>query len=191
MFGPVLLDPVEKREDRLLWRELVGRYHYLGHTVPYGAHMRYLIRVTRPNPAVVGCVQFSSAAWRLAPRDRWIGWDDRSRGRNLQRIVNNSRFLLLPWVQVPNLASKVLSLAAQGVVHDWERRYGIRPVLLETLVDASRFRGACYRAANWIPVGLTSGRGRMDRAHQRHGAAPKEVLVYPLSRDVRKRLVAR
>jgi hypothetical protein len=189
-FEPVLLNLVESREDRLLWREQVGRYHYLGHTVPYGGHLRYLVRITKPVSTVVGCMQLSSAAWRLAPRDRWIGWDDRTRGQNLQRIVNNSRFLLLPWVRIPNLASKVLSLSVPRIAQDWESRYGVRPVLLETMVDVSRYRGTCYRAANWISVGLTSGRGRMDRAHERHGVAPKEVLLYPLLRDARKRLGA-
>ena len=189
-FAPVLLDLVKKEDERLLWRELVGRYHYLGHTVPFGAHLRYLLWVTKPERSVVGCLQFSSPAWRMVLRDRWIGWDDRSRTRNLQQVANNSRFLLLPWVRIRNLASKVLSLAASRLVQDWWNRYGVRPVLLETLVDPSRYRGSCYRAANWIRLGLTSGRGRMDRAGKRHGMAPKEVFVYPLTPNARKRLVA-
>ena len=189
-FAPVGLDLVQSEEERLLWRELVGRYHYLGFKVPYGAHLRYLAWITRPRRTVVGCLQFCSPAWRIAPRDRWIGWDDGRRARNLQQVVNNSRFLILPWVRIHNLASRLLSLAARRLVQDWPTHYGACPVLLETLVDPARYGGTCYRAANWIALGLTSGRGRMDRAGQRHGVAPKEVLVYPLTPDARQRLVS-
>ena len=123
-----------------------------------------------------------------AARDRWIGWDDAQRARALQRIVNNSRFLVLPWVQVRNLASAALAGAARRLVADWLAAYAVRPLLLETLVDTTRFAGTCYRAANWRELGTTSGRGRMDRGHQRHGAAPKTVFVYPLVDDVHRRL---
>jgi hypothetical protein len=184
-FQPVTLEPVRRSEQRLLFRELVGRHHYLGHAVPFGAHLRYLVQVSTP-PRVVGCVQFSSPAWRMAARDAWIGWDDLTRKRNLQRVVSNSRFLILPWVRVRNLASSVLSLAARALPGDWQSRYAIEPLLLETLVDPSRYRGTCYRAANWIELGVTSGRGRMDRAHRRHGACPKTVLVLPLVKDARR-----
>lgn len=189
-FAPVGLDLVQSQDERLLWRELVGRYHYLGSKTPFGAHLRYLVRIGRPRPMVIGCLQFCSPAWRMAPRDRWIGWDDSTRARNLQQVVNNSRFLILPWVHIHNLASRLLSLAARRLVQDWQARYGVCPVLLETLVDPARYRGTCYRAANWIALGPTSGRGRMDRAGQRHGVAPKEVLVYPLTPDARRRLVS-
>ncbi len=185
---PLSLTLVASPEHRQLWRELVGRYHYQGHAVPYGAHLRYLVSVTRPTVQLVGCLQFSSAAWRLAGRDRWIGWDDQQRARKLQQVVNNSRFLLLPWVQVRNLASAVLARAARTLVADWEAAYAVRPLLLETLVDTARFAGTCYRAANWVAVGTTSGRGRDDRHHQRHGHAPKAVFVYPLARHARARL---
>ena len=185
---PIELTLVVKPDQRLLWRELVGRYHYLGHAVPYGAQLRYLVSVSRPAPQVVGCLQFSSAAWRMAARDDWIGWDDAQRARALQRIVNNSRFLLLPWVEVRNLASAVLARAARRLPDDWQAAYAIRPLLLETLVDSARFAGTCYRAANWVAVGTTTGRGRMDRAHRRHALASKAVLVYPLCHDARERL---
>jgi len=125
----------------------------------------------------------------MAARDGWIGWDDETRGKNLPRIVSNSRFLILPWVKVRNLASTVLSLASRVLVRDWRELYGVEPLLLETLVDESRFRGTCYRAANWIELGSTSGRGRMDREHLREGAAPKRLFVHPLRRDARRRLV--
>ena len=127
----------------------------------------------------------SSPAWKMQPRDAWIGWSDEQRRCNLQLIVNNGRFLILPWVRVKGLASKILALSARQMPRDWETRYGHRPLLLETLVDAARFRGTCYRAANWISVGQTAGRGRMDREHQKHGAAIKDILLYPLVLDVR------
>jgi hypothetical protein len=182
------VEVVETAAQRLLFRELVGRHHYLGYAVAYGAQIRYLVYATRPMPAVVGCVQFSSPAWRMAARDAWIGWDDETRRKNLQRVVCNSRFLLLPWIRVANMASHVLSLAARRVAADWPRRYGVEVLLVETLVDTSRYRGDCYRAANWIRLGETAGRGRMDREHRRHGAAPKTVFVYPLVKDARRRL---
>jgi hypothetical protein len=185
---PLSLTRVTTLEQRELWRELVGRYHYQGHAVPFGAQLRYLVSVSRPTLQLVGCLQFSSAAWRLAARDQWIGWGERQRVQNLQCIVNNSRFLLLPWVQVRNLASAVLARAARNMVADWEAAYAVRPLLLETLVDTARFAGTCYRAANWVAVGTTSGRGRMDRHHERHGHAPKAVFVYPLAGDARARL---
>lgn len=187
-FGPLDLQEVRDRQERQLFRELVGRYHYRGYAVAYGAQLCYLVFVSQPHRQVVGCLRFSSAAWRMSARDRWIGWDESGRSRNLQRVVNNSRFLLLPWVRIRNLASRVLSQAARQVVVDWRARYGVDPVLLETLVDAQRFSGTCYRAANWIEVGVTTGRGRMDRAHRRHGASPKKVLLYPLCRDAARHL---
>jgi hypothetical protein len=185
---PIEVEVVQNSEQALLFRELVGRYHYLGFAVPFGAQLRYLVYAVRPERAVVGCFQFSSPAWRMAVRDDWIGWDDATRQRNLQRVVNNSRFLILPWVRVKNLASKVLSQAIRRLALDWPRRYGVEVLLVETLVDPSRYRGDCYRAANWIPLGQTAGRGRMDREHVRHGASPKTVLVYPLIKDAPRRL---
>jgi hypothetical protein len=186
--APVALRRVTCEADRLLWRELVGRYHYLGHKVPFGAHLRYLIEARGPAAVVVGCLQVSSAAWKMAPRDRWIGWSEEVRKANLQRVVNNSRFLLLPWVQVRNLASWVLARLARQLLDEWEEAYGLRPLLLETLVDESRYSGTCYRAANWVRVGKTSGRGRMDQQHQLHGAAPKVIFVFPLVSSAREQL---
>jgi hypothetical protein len=186
--GLIEFEPVRTEEDRRWFRELVGRYHYLGHAVPMGAHLRYLVFASEPEKAIIGCVQFSSAAWHLAPRDCWIGWDDATRVRKLRHVVNNSRFLLLPWVQVKNLASRVLSLAVRQVVADWQERYGVQPLLAETFVDPTRFFGTIYRAANWIELGMTSGRGRLDRLHKREGVAPKMVFVYPLIPDAVRQL---
>ena len=187
-FGTVSLQPVTSGAEHGWWRELVGRYHYLGYRVPFGAQLRYLAFVSEPTPTVVAALQLSSPAWRLAVRDRWIGWDEPTRVRNLQRVVNNSRFLVLPWVRVKNLASRLLSLLAGRLAVDWHARFAREPLLLETLVDQSRFAGTCYRAANWIELGDTAGCGRMDRAHARHGQSPKRVLVYPLVADAAVRL---
>jgi hypothetical protein len=187
-FAPVRGEPVERPAQRQLFRELVGRYHYRGYAVPYGAHAQYLVWVSTPAPTVVGGLQFSSAAWRLGPRDRWIGWDDATRARQLGRVVTNSRLLVVPWVQVRNLVSTTLSLALRRLPHDWQARYQVEPLLVETFVDPSRYAGGCYRAANWVALGETAGRGRDDRTHQRHGAQPKCVWVYPLRRNARARL---
>jgi len=185
--GPVTLGLVANAEDRAFWRELVDRYHYLGHKVAYGAHLRYLVWVSRPRREIGACIQFSSAARWLVSRDRFIGWDDATRQKNLPRIVNNSRFLILPWFSIKGLASHVLSLAVRVVVDDWEEAYGVRPVLLETFVERERFEGTCYLAANWVEVGTTAGRGRMDR-HTRAAEPAKRCLVYPLTRDFRHQL---
>ncbi|MFU8858298.1 MAG: DUF4338 domain-containing protein [Deferrisomatales bacterium] len=187
--APVALDRVATKEQRLLFRELVGRYHYLGFKVPFGAYLRYLVRIERPEPQVVGCLQFSSPAWRMESRDDWIGWDDGARQRNLQRIVNNSRFLILPWVRVRYLASSVLAQAARSLPGDWEATFGVRPVLAETLVDSARFSGTCYRASNWVHVGTTTGRGRMDRARDTP-LQVKEVFLFPLCRNFRRQLLS-
>ena len=172
--------------QRLQWRRPTGA---LGYRMPFGAQLRYLAFVCQPTRTVVAALQLSSPAWRLAAHDRWIGWDEPTRQRNLQRVVNNSRFLVLPWVRVRNLASRLLALLARRLAADWQARFAVEPLLLETLVDGSRFAGTCYRAANWIELGDTAGRGRMDRAHARHGQAPKRVLVYPLVADAQRRLV--
>jgi len=172
------------RESRL-WREQVERYHYLGCRVPFGAHLRYWVRNRQRELA---CLLWTSPAWKMKPRDVWIGWSDQQRQRNLQLIVNQGRFLILPWVRVKGLASKILALSARQLPLNWETHYGSRPLLMETLVDSARFRGTCYRAANWIHLGQTTGRGRMDREHQTHGHAVKDIYVYPLVRDVRHRL---
>ena len=185
--APIAIERVTTTDQRRLFRELVGRYHYLGHAVPFGAHLRYLVYASRPARQVVGCVQFSSAAWRMAARDRWIGWEDRTRARQLPRVVNNSRLLILPWVRVKNLASTILSRTARALSADWRQAYGVTPVLLETLVDPARFDGASYRAANWIVVGTTSGRGRDDR-DRRAVRVPKRVLLYPLVREAAQQL---
>ena len=183
-FEPLTLTLVEAAtRDSTLWNELVDRHHYLRYRVPVGAHLRYLVRSQRLGETILACLQWSSPAWKMAPRDRWIGWDDQQRKRNLQCIVNQSRFLILPWVHVPGLASKILAHSVRQLPSDFERQYGRRPLLAETLVDADRFSGICYRAANWILLGQTRGRGRMDQ-----GTSKKLLYVYPLCHAVHQRL---
>jgi hypothetical protein len=178
------LDVVESPLDKRLWSELVDRYHYLGYSPLGGAQVRYLIR---SEDRILGCMGFSAAAWKTAPRDQFIGWSVTQREKTLEKVVNNARFLILPWVKVHSLASKALSMAAKRLPDDWGKRYGYRPVLLETFVEKERFAGTCYKAANWIKVGQTLGRGRYDSKHQ--SAQPiKTIWLYPLSRDFRKTL---
>jgi hypothetical protein len=184
--GRVWLIPVDARQAALSqqWWSMMRRHHPLGAGPLCGAQLRYLVA----SPAgVLGGLSFSAAAWRLAERDRWIGWDDVARRAGLSKVVANSRFLILPTVKVANLASHVLSLALSRLRADWQTRYGIRPVLVETFVDPTRHHGTCYRAANWIALGQTRGRGRQDRTHRSVGV-PKDVWVYPLQRDWRDHL---
>ena len=186
--APIRLTCVTTAEDRARWTELIDRYHYLRFRVPVGAQLRYLVHAGPAPSPIVACLLWTSAAWKIAVRDRWIGWTDPQRAVHLPSVVNNGRFLILPWVQVPHVASAILARAVRHVPDDWEAAYGTRPLLLETLVDAQRFAGTCYRAANWQLLGDTQGRGRMDRHHAAHGAAPKRVFVYPLVDDVQHRL---
>lgn len=186
-YRPLRLYLVECAGDRRLFQQYIQRYHYLGYRVPYGAQLRYFVRSQQPPYPVLACLLFTSAAWKMAPRDTYIGWSATARKINLPRVINHSRFLILPWVQVPNLASHILSLASEQLVRDWSAAYKTEPVLLETLVDETRYHGGCYRAANWIPVGVTQGRGRMDRAGQAQGAR-KLIFLYPLDRQWRHKL---
>ena len=179
--GPVWLVPVAGEEMSSQWRAMFRAHHPLGDGPLCGAQMRYLV-VSRVGP--IGGLSFSSAAWRLAPRDAWIGWDEAARQAGLGKVVANSRFLIMPTVKVPNLASHVLSLAVARLADDWQARYGFSPVLVETFVDSSRYRGTCYRAANWVYLGQTQGRGRQDRAHART-ATVKDIWAYPLQSDWR------
>lgn len=138
---------------------------------------------------ILGAIGFGASAWKVAPRDTWIGWTSEQRLSRLHRVVNNARFLLPPRARMKNLASRVRAMSARGIQQDWSRRYGYEPVLLETFVERSRFNGTCYRAANWIYVGDTKGRGKLDRHHER--ALPvKRVFVHPLTKSWREELCA-
>ncbi len=187
---PVQLQLLDNSDDRRLFRQYIQRYHYLGYKVPYGAQLRYFVRSQQPSCPLLACLLFTSAAWKMAPRDEHIGWSQAARQTNLALVVNNSRFLILPWVKVPNLASHILSLAARQLPCDWLAAYHAQPVLLETLVDGTRYHGGCYRAANWAEVGLTQGRGRMDRSGQAQGVR-KHIFLFPLHRHWRERLCHR
>jgi len=184
---PLEFDLISDAAGRVLFKQYIQRYHYLGYRVPFGAQLRYFVRSQRFPDRILACLLFTSAAWKMAPRDRWIGWNDQARIINLARIVSNSRFMILPWVEVAGLASKILSIAARQLPEDWFSVYQVSPLLLESLVDPERFSGTCYRAANWIHVGTTQGRGRMDR-YQSVKRHVKEIFLYPLHPRARELL---
>jgi hypothetical protein len=183
--GPVTLKPVRgKTEDSDMWRALMDAHHPLGGGPLCGEQIRYLI--ISEKHGVLGGLAVSASAWRLRPRDAWLGWDDAGRRRNLHGVVNNTRFLILPTVQVKHLASHVLGQLGQRVRGDWQERYNHAPWLLETFVDAAR-PGTCYRAANWIEIGVTTGRGRQDRTHAREeGKSSRHLVRRPAGKKVVK-----
>ncbi len=182
--GVLSLRIVDDRSSSSLWNELIARHHYLGYKPLPGAQLRYFVFSESRLLAALG---FGASAWKVAPRDRFIGWSSETRVQKLPLVVNNARFLILPWVTSRNLASRILSAVAKRLPQDWQERYGYEPVLLETFVDQDRFQGTCYRAANWVHVGETQGRGKLDRQH-RHSLPVKAVFLYPLRRDFRRRL---
>ena len=194
------LAEVSDKAASALWNGLVDRYHYLGYKPLPGAQLRYLIRW---DGGVLGAIGFGAAAWKVGARDCWIGWDAATREKQLGRLLNNARFLgncsmrcstscihavvILPWVRVPNLASKVLAMSARQLPVAFELRYGVRPVLLETFVETGRFQGTCYRAASWCCLGQTAGRGKLDR-YKRRALPVKDIYVHPLTGDFRQAL---
>jgi len=184
---PVYCQLVAGPEQSKLWNSLIERYHYLGHENLPGAQVRYLLYGS--SHRLVGAIGFGAAAWKLAPRDQWIGWNLEQRRRGLDLILNNARFFIGPWVKVPNLAGHFLGQCVRRLPDDFQQRYGWRPVLLETFVE-TRFEGRCYRAANWICLGQTQGRGKKG-AHPVAGQSPlpvKQIWVYPLRADWRAQL---
>jgi len=185
-FAPVEVELVKNTGQKELFQGPIQEYHYLVYSMPYGARLQYLAYINKPSRQVVGCIQFSSPAWRMKVRDCWIGWDDTTRSQNLQHVVNNSRFLVLP--KIRNLSSRLLSFVLKRLRSDWQLHYGLEPWLAETPVEQQLYHGGCYRAANWLDLGETSGRGRMDQLHQRHGAQVKTVLIYPLVKKAATRL---
>jgi hypothetical protein len=180
------LQLVTTRQQSLLWNEYVDRYHYLGYQPLPGAQLRYFARTEEHTLALLG---FGAAAWKTAPRDDFIGWTRAQRESRLHLVANNARFLILPWVRSRHLASKLLGLAARRLPDDWHARYGYRPVLLETFVEKQRFKGTCYRAANWLCLGDTQGRGKLDR-HRLHALPTKSVWAFPLTPRFRHELTA-
>lgn len=172
-------------EASVTWNEMISRFHYLGYTPASGAQLRYL--VTAESGALLAAVSFAAAAWALADRDSWIGWSPQIRQARLHLVVGNPRFLVLPWVRVPHLASHLLGSVTRRLAVDWSARYGYAPVLVETFVETARHAGTCYKAANWTHVGRTKGRGKLDRYNAR--ALPiKDIYLYPLNRHFRRHL---
>ncbi len=185
---PVRIEPLgEAHPDQPLFRFLLQTHHYLGLRNSVGENLKYLARDRQGRP--LACLLFGAAAWQVQARDAWIGWDATARRRGLAYLANNARFLILPWVRVPHLASHLLARVARRLNADWTAKYGHGIVLLETFVERARFRATCYRAAGWVHVGVTAGRSRNDR--QQTLAVPvKDIYLRPLAEDFRQRLGA-
>ena len=181
---PLDFQQVRRTVEEGLFNSLLDRYHYLGYTQPVGEHLKYVVYAQdRP----IACLGWSSAPRHLAPRDRFIGWSAKARRKNIRYLAYNTRFLILPFVRVEHLASHILACMSRLLPVDWERLYGHPVYYLETFVDPGRFRGTCYRAANWTVLGLTTGRGTDDQTNKPNRPL-KEVLGYPLTKDFRGRL---
>jgi hypothetical protein len=182
--GEIRLVFVRDTEEISLWKSYVHQHHYLGNTRPFGCFARYFVECDRGK---LGCLLFSGAAKHLADRDQWIGWTQDERERNNGFIVNNSRYLIFPWVKVKNLASYILGQVEKRIRDDWEQQWGYRPVLMETFVDPDHFDGTCYKAANWRCLGFTTGRG-LVRTGKNYTSSPKMIFVRPLAEDFRATL---
>ena len=182
--GPVELRQVRRTPEEALFNSLLQQHHYLGYTQPVGEHLKYLVYAQgRP----IACVAWCSAPRHLGSRDRFIGWSAQARLANIGLLAYNTRFLILPWVVVPHLASHILGRMARLLSADWQRVYGHPIYFVETFIDPQRFRGTCYRAANWIALGETTGRGK-DAPTRQANRSIKQVLGYPLVKDFRQRL---
>lgn len=181
---PVELREVRRTPEEKLFDGLIEEHHYLGYTRPVGEHLKYMA-FTGARP--IACLAWSSAPRHLGPRDRYIGWSKEARRRNIHLLAYNPRYLILPWVEVPHLASHLLGRMARRLPGDWERVYGHPVHFLETFTDPARFRGTCYRAGNWVSVGLTTGRGKADFTKKANRPL-KEILVYPLTSRFRELL---
>ena len=184
--SPLRLECVANKSQSHLWNEYIQRYHYLGHKLLPGAQARYII-YSQDN--IIALLGFGAAAWQTAPRDKYIGWSHEQRKKNLHLIVNNARFLILPWIKSHNLASMILSKVSKALPAHWFEQYGYRPVLLETFVEKPRFEGTCYKAANWKFLGQTKGRGKLGPAGKQ-SVPIKDLLVLPLDRRFRKLLMS-
>jgi len=175
----VTLQVVVGKANSLLWSEYMARYHYLGYAAMSGSQIRYNVFA---GEQLVPCISFCACAWKLKDRENFIGWNEQQRQKNLPLVINNARFLVLPWIESKGLASKILSLAARQLPRDWNHRYGFEPVLLETFVEYERHKGTCYKAANWIKVGRTAGRGKKSTSHASLIPA-KDIWLYPLRKN--------
>lgn len=182
--GPVEIRQVRRTPEEALVKSLVAKHHYLGYVHPVGEHLKYLISA-RAQP--IACLCWSSAPRHLGPRDRYIGWSPEARRANIRFVAYQSRFLILPWVRVPHLASHLLGRMVRRLSADWESVYAHPIYFAETFVDPSRYRGTCYRAANWTYLGMTTGRGKDDQTN-RPNRSLKQVLGYAVVKDFRERL---
>ena len=181
--GNLIVRVITTKKDSIFWNELIARYHYLGYTPLAGAQIRYF--VFSESNELLAALSFGAAAWSVAPRDRFIGWTHQQRKTKLHLVINNARFLILPWVNSKNLASHMLSIITKQLPFDWLSLYNYTPVLMETSVQKERFKGTCYRAANWSLLGETQGRGKLER-NKKQSLPIKYIYVYPLNKSFRK-----
>lgn len=177
-------------EKEQLWNEYIERYHELRYGRPFGDRLKYFIKIDNGMARYAGCLMFSASAWSLARRDSWIGWSKEDRTFRLNLVVNNTRFLVFPWIKVKNLASWALAEAVRSIAGDWQRIYRYTPVLLETFVDGGKHTGACYRASNWVYLGDTKGHGRQG-SYGKYLSSPKHIYMYPLVEDFREYLTGK
>ena len=179
--GEVGLEVVKDKASTEIWDEYVSRYHYLGYKRPFGTFLKYFIVSDK---GILGCLLFAGAAKALGVRDKWIGWGNHERLRNLGWVINNTRFLIFKWVRVKNLASHVLGRIGRQIREDWFKRWGYRPVLMETFVDPRHYYGSCYRGSNWQYLGMTTGEG-LVRKGKGYSTTPKMIFVKALVKDFR------
>jgi len=182
--GSVKLEVANDPESSGLWNEYVSRYHYLGYKKPFGTFLRYFITCDK---GVLGCFLFAGAAKAIGVRDKWIGWGNNQRLRNLGWVINNSRFVILEWVHVKNLASHALGQVQRRIRDDWYKKWGFQPVLMETFVDPERYYGSCYKASNWEYLGMTTGAG-LVRKDKKYSTTPKMIFMKPLTQNFRSLL---
>jgi len=175
--SPITLELVDKTTTSI-WNEYIHRYHYLGYTPLPGAQLRYIVRC---DDQIVSLLGFGASAWMCKPRDEYIGWSHSMREENLNLVINNNRFLILPWVKSKNLASSILSKISKRITLDWQQKYNYKPVLIETFVDTEKFNGGCYKASNWKYLGETKGRGKLGVSGKK-STSIKAIWIFPLSK---------
>lgn len=182
---PISVEPAVIKTDVRLWNQYASQFHYLGSTHPFGCFIRYFVKSA--NGAILACVLFAGAAKSISARDNWIGWSNNHRLRNLPWVINNSRFVIMPWVKIPHLASHVLGQIQRRIASDWFARWGYRPLLMESFVDPAKYDGTCYKASNWHLVGKTTGEG-LARKGKTYTTTPKLIFTMPLQKNFRKKL---
>ncbi|MHB9142430.1 MAG: Druantia anti-phage system protein DruA [Paludibacter sp.] len=189
-YSPCTVKLVSSVEEEELFNEYIERHHELKYGSPFGDRLKYFISIGGESPQFVGCIMFSASAWALEKRDKWIGWGKEDRASRLHLVVNNTRFLIFPWIKIKNLASWSLGEVAKRIQKDWYRKHMYIPVLLETFVDVEKYKGTCYKAANWSYIGNTKGRGRQDVSNK-NLSSPKAIYMYPLIEDFRDYLTGK